>query len=294
MITPAAKYAANVLLLVAPVALAGCCAWSTRRAASVRGDASTASMVARPVVADSGALEATHSDETPAPVSGTATTKLPVSVATAKARVGRPAGPVGAARLASPETPAPPSDRITSVGAATTAPADPDDGSDASPPTSADGARGAVAPAAAVATVIPIIRFDLLSNAAARQRFGTDLAAEGLLAGRLGIVNPTARTYLVSVPLVTLRRVGGASVAPVPRAETSTGLAESPLGLDTETNDEASRELVGDHLLAPGASLTGILLYPAADYASVEVLLIDQQSARSERFEGAIPPAPLE
>ena len=38
--------------------------------------------------------------------------------------------------------------------------------------------------------------------------------------------------------------------------------------------------------------LSGILLYPAAYYVSVQVLLIDQQSARSERFEGAIPPAP--
>ena len=298
MVTPAVKCATVTLLLTAAViALAGCRAWSTRRAASIHGDcagASTATMVARPVVANSGALEATRSDETPAPVSGTATTKHPVTVATARARVGRPAGPVGAARLASPETPAAPSDRITSVGAPTTAPAERDHGTDASPATGAGTARGAPGPAAAVVTVSPTVRFDLLSDAASRQRFATDLASAGLLAGRLGVMNQTGRTYLVSIPLVTLRRVNGASVTPVPWTEASARVAESPLGQGWETDDETTRELAGDHVLAPGASLTGILLYPAADYTSVQVLLIDQQSARSERFEGAVPPAPLD
>jgi hypothetical protein len=246
----------------------------------------------RPVLANSGALEVTRSGDMPAPALGSAATRRPATVATAKARVGRPTGAVGAARLASPETPAAPSERIASVGAPTTAPTDDDTAADISAAPGADRASGASTRAAVAPAANPTVHFCLLSAGDARRRFGADLGAAGLLAGRLGIVNRTARAYLVSIPLVTLRRASGESVAPVRWSDASARIAESPAAHGWETYDEMSRELATDQVLEPGTSLSGILLYPAADYASVQVLLIDQQSARRERFEGAVPPAP--
>jgi hypothetical protein len=88
----------------------------------------------------------------------------------------------------------------------------------------------------------------------------------GLLAGRLGIVNRTTRAYLVSVPLVTLRRAGGESVAPLGWNDASARIAQSPAGPGLKTYPEVSRDLAADQVLKPGAGLSGILLYPAADY----------------------------
>jgi hypothetical protein len=128
----------------------------------------------------------------------------------------------------------------------------------------------------------PIARFDLLSAADSRERFGGDIATAGLVAARLAISNPTPRPYVVSVPLIGLLRPTGDVVRPLPWTGVRARLAVS--GQSWRPYDEIERELVTDRVLRPGESLSGIILYPAGTYADVDLVLIDQDEARSERL----------
>lgn len=253
--------------------------------------------VVRASLARSGPLEVTRGSGPGISSFGSAPV---VSPAPATRATGIEPLPQAAAVAARPARPA--------AGASTTARPAPDETVSTSPVSTAATARPAVsseqsvAPAERVAEASlpptaalmesPTVRFDLLSAADARERFGADLAAAGIVAARLGIVNRTARAYLVSVPLVTVRRASGETVTPLAWSDASARIAESPAGKGWKTYDEMSRELATDRVLEPGESLSGILLYPAAEYTSVQALVIDQRSARSERFEGTIPPPP--
>ena len=128
----------------------------------------------------------------------------------------------------------------------------------------------------------PIARFDLLSAADGRERFGGDIATAGLVAARLVLSNPTPRPYVVSVPLIGLLRPTGDVVRPLPWTGARARLAVS--GQSWRPYDEIERELVTDRVLRPGESLSGIILYPAGTYADVDLVLIDQDEARSERL----------
>jgi hypothetical protein len=147
-------------------------------------------------------------------------------------------------------------------------------------------------PAAGATTIAPSpsVRFDLLSAAESRARFGADLGVAGLTAARVGIVNRTTHTYLLSLPLLTLVRPSGDAVAPLTWANASARIAQSPAGQGWKSYDDISRELIGDQVLGPGDTVSGVVLYPAGDYSGVQVVLVDRDSARSERFEAAIPP----
>ncbi len=155
------------------------------------------------------------------------------------------------------------------------------------------GGEGARADAGAATTAAsPSVRFDLLSAAEARARFGADLGAAGLTVARVGIVNRTSHAYLLSVPLVILMRQAGDATAPLTWADASGRIAQSSAGQGWKSYDELSRELITDQVLAPGDTVSGVVLYPAGEYARVQIVLVDRDSARSERFEAAIPPAP--
>lgn len=136
---------------------------------------------------------------------------------------------------------------------------------------------------------MPVVRFDFLSAVETRQQLGADLAAAGLLAVRVNIANRTDRTYLMSAPLVTLQRASGESVPPLGWDTASAHLARSAAGQGWKVYDEVKNALVTDRVLEPDASLDGLLLFPAGEYASARCLLIDQQSAHSERFEAPVP-----
>lgn len=239
----------------------------------------------RPPLASVGAVEVTRTVSSlagsPGAAAGehaTAAKTTPQAAAGGKPQAAKPARPSAVQLPAAPEpTPGVPA---APHGMASPAQSPPSERVASAPPAVAESAPR------------PTVRLDLLSPADARERFGFDLASAGLLATRLAIVNRTGRAYVVSVPLLTLRHAGGAAVAPLAWSDASAQIAQSPAGRGWKAYDEISRELVTDQVLEPGASLSGILLYPAAEYGSVDLLLIDQRSARSERFGGAIPTAP--
>ena len=133
----------------------------------------------------------------------------------------------------------------------------------------------------------PVARVDLLSAAEARERFGGDIAAAGLVAAHLALANPTARSYVVSVPLIGLLRPTGDVVRPLPWTGARARLAVS--GQSWKPYDEIERELVTDRVLRPGERSSGIILYPAGTYAEVDLVVIDEEEARSER----LPPLPI-
>ena len=139
---------------------------------------------------------------------------------------------------------------------------------------------------------MPAAWFDLLSSADARQRFGGDVAAAGLVAVRLVVANRTERPYVLAVPLIGMVQHGGVWVRPLPWSGARARIAVSPSANGWKPSEEIERELVVDRVLQPGESLTGIIFYPAGDYVGVDLLLIDQLSARSERLQAPLPPPP--
>jgi hypothetical protein len=146
------------------------------------------------------------------------------------------------------------------------------------------------APRSATATTGPVARFELLAAGDARERFGGDVAAAGLVAARLAISNSTARPYVVSVPLIGMLHPTGDLVRPLPWTGARARLEVS--GRGWKPYDEIERQLVTDQVLQPGASVSGIIFYPIGEYADVDLVLIDQTSARSERFQAPLPPSP--
>src|SRR5207253_4218531 len=62
----------------------------------------------------------------------------------------------------------------------------------------------------------PVAHLELLSAVEARDRLGADVASAGVVAARFAISNPTARPYVVSVPLIGVLHASGDLVRPLP------------------------------------------------------------------------------
>jgi hypothetical protein len=136
----------------------------------------------------------------------------------------------------------------------------------------------------------PSLRFTLLSGQETRDRFGADITAAGLVVGQLSITNRSSRAYVLSAPLLTLRRANDEAAGPLQWADASARLAKSSAGGGRKAYEDVSREIVTDQVIQPDASVSGILLYPAANYTRFHFILLDQQTARNETFEAALSP----
>jgi hypothetical protein len=111
---------------------------------------------------------------------------------------------------------------------------------------------------------------------------GTELANLGLdlsavLPVSVRITNRTARAYGFRAAKVRMQTASGERVAPLPVADVAAHLnAEAAQGLRTK--------VLGDHDIAPDATLTGLLLFPLKSYTRARVELIDRASDETEGF----------
>lgn len=123
--------------------------------------------------------------------------------------------------------------------------------------------------------------------------FDADLAAAGILPIRVTIRNGTKRTYAFALDGLTLRRKDSGDVAtrlsPADAAAKLAAKAGSS-GAQTEVGnvESAKRIIVQKELkaarLTPGASVTGYVYYPVADYDRAKIQMTDVAAEEMESF----------
>jgi hypothetical protein len=120
--------------------------------------------------------------------------------------------------------------------------------------------------------------------------FSADLAAAGILPVRITIRNGSRRTYTLALEDVTLRlRGSGDAAARMTAAEASAKLAAKAAGKDSLGDvDAAGQAIRGKELqaakLAPGASVSGYLFFPVADYERASIRMLDVAAEETESF----------
>lgn len=121
-----------------------------------------------------------------------------------------------------------------------------------------------------------VIALEPLRGLEARGAFGVDLPAAGITPVRLRIDNRTDRTYVFAASRVRLQMQEGDRAAALPPAEAAARAGTAAPALE--------REHLADAVLAPNATLSGYLYFPAAAYRRATVVLIDQASEEEEGF----------
>jgi hypothetical protein len=119
-----------------------------------------------------------------------------------------------------------------------------------------------------------VITIEPLRGGEARSELGVDLP--GVTTVRMRIENRTDRTYAFAAERVQLVTQEGERVAPLSPAATAAQAGGAA--------SVAAGKRIPDGVLAPKASLSGFLYFPASAYRRATVLLIDQATEEEEGF----------
>lgn len=149
-------------------------------------------------------------------------------------------------------------------------------------------AEGTPAPAGSVQVeIVPQRGFEAVLD------FDADLASAGILPIRVTIRNGSKRTYTFALDGLTLRRRDSSDVAarltPAEAAakltaKAGSGGAQTDVGnVESATKIIHARELKAARL-TPGASVSGYVYYPVADYERAKIQMMDVAAEEMESF----------
>lgn len=123
--------------------------------------------------------------------------------------------------------------------------------------------------------------------------FDADLASAGILPIRITIRNGTTRAYSFTLAGISMRRrdgadpparLSGAQAAALLAAKAASGDAKGDLGnVESARGILVAKELK-DAPLGPGASISGYVYYPVADYERAKIQMTDVAAGEPETF----------
>lgn len=123
--------------------------------------------------------------------------------------------------------------------------------------------------------------------------FDADLASAGVLPIRVTIRNGSKRTYSFAPGDVTVRLRGSSDPAtPMTAADAAAKVAAKAGSSGSQTdigNVQSAQKIIADKALqgarlAPGASVTGYVYYPVADYERAKIRMMDVAAQEMETF----------
>ncbi len=122
--------------------------------------------------------------------------------------------------------------------------------------------------------------------------FDADLAAAGILPIRVTIRNGSKRTYTFALDGLTLRTKAGDVATRLSPADAAAKLASKAGSSSAQTdvgNVESAKKIIVDKelkpaKLTPGASVTGYVYYPIADYDRAKIQMMDVAAEELESF----------
>lgn len=121
-----------------------------------------------------------------------------------------------------------------------------------------------------------VIAIEPLRAGEARGELGVNLPAAGVTPVRVTLTNRSERTYAFAAERVRLEQQEGGRVAPLAATEAARRAGDAAAAV-------AERQ-IANGVIAPGATVSGLIYVPAAAYRRATVVLIDQESEEEEGF----------
>jgi hypothetical protein len=123
----------------------------------------------------------------------------------------------------------------------------------------------------------PVVKMDLYRGPEAKIEFPTELEPLGVVAVRVKVLNAGDRTVSIDPRRVRANREGGAPALPIATSESQKKLA----GVDPDIKSK----LLNPVKLRQGESVVGFVFFPAAEYSSASIALIDEKTGEADDYD---------